>query len=332
MSKSLRNLLAVVSLATISLLSGTAWALPYSSLYVFGDSLADSGNNAVVFDANFGGARTPTPLATPLIPTFPYASNRYSNGPVWVEYFAGNLGLSAQPAMLGGTNFAFGGARTGPGGSSFPYSLTDQVGMFLGATGGVAPGSALYVLEGGGNDARDVLTAALGGGNPFPLIQAYVKNIANILTSLALAGADQFLLWNVPDIGKIPAITAFGPQASSAASFLVSQMNLALAQALAGLSPAITDGIHLFDAYDAFNEIVNDPGAFGFSNVKDACAMSAACVADPAGYFFWDGIHPTTAGHAAMAALALAQIPEPQTILLLTVGLIGVFVSRRKAA
>jgi len=332
MSTSLRNLLAAVSLAAISLLSGSAWALTYSSLYVFGDSLADSGNNAVVFDANAGGARTATPLDTPLVPTFPYASDRYSNGPVWVEYLAGDLGLSALPSLLGGTNFAFGGARTGPAGSSFPYSLTDQVSMFLGATGGFAPGSALYVVEGGGNDARDVLAAVLGGGDPSALIQAYALNVANILSTLSLAGADQFLLWNIPDIGKIPAITALGPQVSALASFLTAQMNLALLQTLAGLSPGITDGVHLFDAYDAFDAIVADPGAFGFSNAQDACAMSVACIADPAGYFFWDGIHPTTAGHALIAALALAEIPEPQTILLLAVGLLGVFVARRRTA
>jgi outer membrane lipase/esterase len=331
MSTRLTNWLAALSLAMILLLPGSASALPYSSLYVFGDSLADSGNNAVVIDTNFGGGRTPTPLTEPLIPSLPYASNRYSNGPVWVEYLAADLGLSAQPALQGGTNFAFGGARTGPAGSSFPYSLTDQVGLFLGATGGIAPGSALYVVEGGGNDARDVLLAALGGGNPAPLIQAYAQHMGNLLTALALAGADQFLLWNVPDIGKIPAITTLGPQASAAASFLAAQMNLALVQTLAGLAPDITDGIHLFDAYDTIDAIVNDPAAFGFGNARDACAMSAACIADPTGYFFWDGIHPTTAGHALMASLALAEIPEPGTILLLAVGLLGGFAARRRA-
>ncbi len=328
MSKYLNGLLAAVLL-----FSGAAVAAPYSSLYVFGDSLADSGNNAYFFDhyTAYSGMRTPTPLSEPLIPTLPYASNRYSNGPVWVEYLAANLGLSAQPALVGGTNFAFGGATTGPGGSSFPYSLTDQVGMLLNATGGVAPHSGLYVVEGGGNDARAVLTAAMGGVDPTALIQAYASNMATILSTLSLAGADQFLVWNIPDIGKIPAITALGGTASANASFLVSQMNQALALALAGLPTDVTDGIHLFDAYQAFNDIANDPGAFGLSDVTHPCAMSAACVNDPTGYLFWDGIHPTTAGHALMAQLAMAEIPEPETILLMAIGMIGVFVSRRKA-
>ena len=65
-----------------------AQAVPYTGLVVFGDSLSDSGNNAIVFDGLGaplppGTLRTPTPIAGPaFIPTFPYASNVYSNGPV----------------------------------------------------------------------------------------------------------------------------------------------------------------------------------------------------------------------------------------------------------
>ena len=47
-----KKVLVVVSLIAASCLPGAAWSLPYSSLYVFGDSLADSGNNAVFFDFN----------------------------------------------------------------------------------------------------------------------------------------------------------------------------------------------------------------------------------------------------------------------------------------
>lgn len=332
---SLGRFLRIASFATALVLSGTAGATAFSSLYIFGDSLADSGNNAMVFDAYYGGARTATPLADPLIPAFPYSTDRYSNGPVWTEYLASSLGLSANPSLAGGTNFAFGGARTGPSGSSFPYSLRDQVGMFLSATSGLAPSDALYVVEGGGNDARDVLIAALGGADQATLnamIQGYVSNTLTILSMLSSAGADQFLLWNIPDIGKIPAILAVGPSASASASYMVSIMNQALALSLSLLPSHVTDGIHFFDAYGALNDIVANPGAFGFGNATDACAMSVSCIADPQGYFFWDGIHPTTAGHATMARLALAEIPEPATFLLLMAGLVAVFALRRHPA
>jgi len=330
MLKRMRGLLAACSLSLLACLPATAWSLPYSAMYVFGDSLADSGNNALVFDQYYGGVRTPTPIAGPAIPDFPYASNRYSNGPVWVEYLASSLGVSAQPSLAGGTNFAFGGARTGPAGSSFPYSLTDQVGGFLQASGGFAPGQALYVVEGGGNDARDVLKTALAGGDPTAQILAYASNMALIVNLLAKAGADQFLLWNIPDIGYIPAVSSMGAAATAAASGLTGLMNQALMQALGGLAPSVANGIHLFDAYDALHDIATNPADFGFANASDACAADPVCVANPAGYFFWDGIHPTTAGHQLMASLALAELPEPGSVLLVALGLFGLLISSRR--
>ena len=329
MLKNVQRSLAVLSLAAVVLWSGAASALPYSSLVVFGDSLADSGNNALLFDQIAGGARTPTPLTEPLIPTFPYVSNTYSNGPVWTEYLAAKLGLSLQPSLAGGANYAFGGARTGSASAGQVPGLSDQVNMFL--AGGTVPNTALYVVEGGGNDARDVLTAVLANSDPTALIQAYAHNMAAAIDKLALNGADQFLLWNVPDIGLIPAINGLPFGIPGLASQLTAQMNLALLQALALLAPDVTDGIHLFDAYGAIQGIVANPGAYGFTNASDACAMDPACINDPNHSFFWDGIHPTTAGHALMANLALAELPEPATCLLTLVAGFGLLLSRRRA-
>ena len=42
---------AKAALAAVLLWATSALALPYSNLVVFGDSLADSGNNAVLVDA-----------------------------------------------------------------------------------------------------------------------------------------------------------------------------------------------------------------------------------------------------------------------------------------
>ena len=99
---------------------------PFTHLFVFGDSLSDSGN---IFAATGG-----------LIPGPPYFNGRFSNGPIWVEHLAPALGFPFDDA----TDFAFGGAESG---AASPTDVLNQVGGFL--TGGAAnPTDALNLLGG----------------------------------------------------------------------------------------------------------------------------------------------------------------------------------------
>lgn len=325
-----RTLLLGVFLIALGAWPLVAPAVPFTGLVAFGDSLADSGNNALVFDivglpAPPGTLRTPVPIpSADFIPTFPYASGRYSNGPVWVEQLAAKLGVAAAPSLAGGSNYAFGGARTGPLGSPFPFSLVDQVSTFLTGTGGVAPSGNLYVVEGGGNDARDALVS----GNA-SLIGAYASNIFMILTELEAGGADHILLADVPDIGKTPAVLAQGPLISAIATGVATAFNDALALVLASLPETTRDDIKLLDLFGLQGQLFADPAAFGFTDATSACAFSAACIADPANTFYWDGIHPTTLGHTVIADAALAAIPAPGTVLLLAMGLLALTMTRR---
>ena len=230
-----------------------------------------------------------------------------------------------------GRNFAFGGATTGPSNSPFPFSLVDQVSMYLSTTGGVAPSSNLYVVEGGGNDAR----AALASGDPLligSLVGAYASNIFTILTKLEVDGAEHILLADVPDIGKTPAALAQGPLISAFATGVATAFNQALATVLASLPETTRDDISLLDLFGLQDQLFADPGAFGFSDATSACAFSAACIADPTNTFYWDGIHPTTLGHSVIAEAALAAIPVPGTALLLALGLLMLAISRRVSA
>jgi len=185
----------------------------YSSLFVFGDSLSDSGNNAVALAPGV----TPVPISgNSFIPTFPYASGRYTNDQVWAQIVATSLGLSANPSLLGGSDHAFGGALTGttpPGG--FPPSLELQVGFFLSQYGPMIPGNALYVVEGGGDNARNALDAIGGCGNLACIggiiqstVAGFVGDIQTIDSELEAAGAKNIVVWNAPDIGKAPAVLA----------------------------------------------------------------------------------------------------------------------------
>ena len=302
----------------------SAFAALYSSIYVFGDSLSDVGNNALVFDAlgapaPAGTLRTPTPISSPtFIPTFPYASNRYSNGPVWVEYLAAALGNGPLlPSLAGGTDFAYGGARVSPANpGGFPLNLQSQVDQFI-AQPGPAASSALYNIAGGGNDARDVLNgvAALA-----PTAASYAAGVSGMLTSLYTEGARNFLVVNVPNVGNTPALQALGPAAVGAAAFVSSTLDSVLASALAAVSPAIRSGLHTLDAFNL---------SLGLSDITSACAFT--CANGASNTFFWDGIHPTTAGHQVIALAALRALPEPGVIaLLLMLGVAGWAARRRR--
>ena len=115
---SLQRLMLGAAVAAATVVSMPAQA-GYHGLVIFGDSLSDSGNNYIAL----GPATAPYPPITPnaaiadngFIPSLPYLGApipAYSNGPVWATSFAASLGLApfAAPSLLGGGNFAFGGA------------------------------------------------------------------------------------------------------------------------------------------------------------------------------------------------------------------------------
>lgn len=294
-------------------LCAPAWS--YTGLVVMGDSLSDGGNNAAAFGIDAGQVIS----GNLYVPTLPYASGTYSNGPTWVDGLASALGVSAGPAALGGTNFAFGGAQTSDESNGIPSLLT-QVGLYLGATGGVADPDALYVLAGGGNNARAALEAIGFDGAPLlrtTLVTAltYARDVGVMVDTLQAAGATDIIVWNTPNIGLTPAVSALGAPASFLGQVIGNAMNRALARRLAD-----EPGVRIFDVFGLVGSVVGSPGAFGLDNVTDACgAPSNAC--DPATALFWDGIHPTTAGHQVLTnGMVALAVPEPGSWVLLLAG------------
>lgn len=274
----------VVSLAVLAglYLPGPASAqAPSSEIVVFGDSLSDTGN----FFLATGGV-----VAGP-----PYFEGRFSNGPVWVEVLAERLGLSApSPSLGGGSNYAWGGAETGPGLSSFGSpNLGLQIDLFLADRGGFV-GDELIIVAAGSND---LLWEAPNG--PGEIVENLRKHIAD----LAAVGGKTFLVANAPVGG------------SKAEKF-----NDLLAQELDRLEVKLNVTIIQFDMAGAWQTILRDPGDFGLVNVTDpACPGCGIGIPDsdavdtlvpnPDEYFLWDLIHPTRVVHALIgqAAAGAAQ-------------------------
>ncbi|MEO5845761.1 MAG: SGNH/GDSL hydrolase family protein [Caldimonas sp.] len=327
---SLRRLLPAVALFVAALAGAPASAGPYDRLVVFGDSLSDNGNNAAA------GLFDPFQVVTgnTYIPANTYGPvGTYSNGPVWASDFAAMLGLPFAPSLLGGSDYAFGGAATGTPGSGpggFPYSLLTQSALYLGAPGLVVSPNGLYVIAGGGNDARAALTAIGGGANAAATVlstaTSFAANVGTIVDALQAAGAQHIIVWDAPNLGLAPAVMAGGPAAAALGTFLASSMNAALAARLAGEA-----GVMTFDIFGLGTQIALHPALYGFTNVTDACG--AVIAADCNQYAYWDGIHPTAAAHRVIAgAFAVVAIPEPETWALFAFGLAALgAVTRRRA-
>ena len=286
-------------------------------MVVFGDSLSDSGNVALV-PPPVGGSTSQTITGNTYVPSHPYDvgtfSGTFSNGPVWASTVANALNVPLTPSFAGGTNFALGGATSA--------GLVNQAAAYFTMTGNSASPTALYVVEGGGNDAR----AALAGNVSFTqTIIDYVANIHGIVDGLQAAGAKHIVVWNTPNLGLAPAVAAV-PGGTAAGSFLASQMNAALSAAL-----ALETEVSIFDIYGLGTSIFQDPAKFGLTNVTDACGAIAG--ADCNKYEYWDGIHPTAAAHLIIADAFIAQaVPEPSTWAMLILGFacVGYMTYRRR--
>lgn len=326
-------------------LSGTASAIPYSNLYVLGDSLSDVGNLLLATNGQL-----------PQDP--PYVQGRFSDGPVFAEHLWNGLGLPGElmPSYAGGTDFAVGGARTryhafdtaNPSFNpladptiAYPFSLLGQRDTLLAATGGVLDPDALYSVWIGSNDVADAFGVRLLGG-PVGYSDALLAQASSdlliVIDDLVTAGAQHILLPNVPNLGLVPQVLNIGsPAAEALASSLALQFNAGVDAALAGMAA----NIMRMNTFGFLTDIVNDPTLFDLPaniNVTDDCFTGYVgepgdVCSDPENYLFWDRIHPSAVTHEQLGLLALAAVPEPSTWVLIVAGLAGMAVrSRRRKA
>jgi outer membrane lipase/esterase len=307
-----------------------AVAFPFTSLAIFGDSLTDSGNNLAVLGGSGAGQVI---TGNTYIPSLPYASGTYSNGPTWVSTFAAGLGLpaGAVPSLLpGGRNYAYGGARTTINGPvlGFPPAAATQVTQFLAAPG-TLPATGLYVIAIGGNDVRAAGDAvAADPANALSIIGtaagAFATGVGNMVDALQARGAQNIVVWTAPDVGRTPAALAAGPLAAGTATSIAAAFNQALGARLAG-----EPGVIPFDVFALINQVASTPAAFGLTNVTSACGAAVnAC--DPATALFWDGIHPSAAAQVLVGNAMLAAVPEPGTYALMALGLAAVLGAARR--
>jgi phospholipase/lecithinase/hemolysin len=298
-------------------------ASPYSEIYVFGDSLPDPGNVFV-----FTGEQSVRPFNADNIPDAPYArgGHHFSNGKTWVEQLSADLKLKGGtgPALRTSafTNYAFGAARARMTGV---MDLSSQVGLFLSTTQGAIPADALYSVFVGGNDVRDAtatfFVVFFTTGDPVvaqlaaeAVVGEAVQSIADNIVLLSSLGATHYLVPNVPDIGVTPAIQSLGPQAVAVATGLSAGFNAALETTFINLENGLGVQITRLNVFKLINDAVADPDIADLVNVTEPCITplvgKGAFCNKPDDYLFWDGIHPTRAGHDYLAEAALNALAQ----------------------
>ncbi len=319
-----RTKLLVSALALALGGASVAQAQSFTSVVSFGDSLSDAGQYAAL----------PSPFA--------FGAGSFTTNPddVWVQLLAQSLGLPSTPSIAGGSDYAWGGAPTSftvggvPGGlvcvpTTLPCrSVSQQLSNYLTPRSGAADPNALYTYLAGANDIFNYLgRAALASTNPASLTGAQAQTFTGAsaltavgqLAALQAAGARTIIVANLPNIGIAPGFR--GTAGAASVSGLVFVFNSTLNGGIASLH----DGIVALNTYALVNEVLADPGMYGFTNTTGtACNLTltggsslfctpAAYVTPTANqtYLFADGVHPTGAGQRLIAQVALATLKAP---------------------
>ena len=254
----------------------------FTALYVFGDSLSDTGRNP---------------------PTGTNASNyfngRFCNGPLWVEYLSTNLGLPYNPA----NNFAVSGSTTS--------GLLSQI-AGLPASSNLQSG--LFTVVSGGNDFLQ--NAGLGVNNAAwsNVVSNAVLNISNAVSVLFTNGAREILVGNLANVGQTPSFVGTPVGYSNYVDSKVASFNTMLASAVTNVMqqhPGLR--IYLEDNNLAFGIILSNYAAFGFTDdsigaLQDPNLTNKSFTGPGADYVFWDSVHPTTKVDTLTAAAAFQSV------------------------
>ncbi|NEO55223.1 MAG: SGNH/GDSL hydrolase family protein [Okeania sp. SIO3B5] len=315
--------------------------LDFSQMFIFGDSLSDTGNSF----SQTGGVFPGNPLSF---------EGRFSNRPIWIESLASSLNLNPTAFFTNfsvspdGANYATGGSLSGDQNilDDFPLGLQQQLESFITpllATDNSANSEALYTIWTGANDYLLDPLFTLGftpQPDAPPNTDTTINNISNAIASLYNIGARNFLIPNLPSLGISPLATL--TNTSNILNELTDEHNQKLEDAIAELNQSLVGAkIILLDVNSIVDEIFENPSQFNVTNTTDSWSdtVLAFCpdaflgadgsvescdidVPDSDEYLFWDIVHPTEVSNQIVADKALSAlksefqtVPEPTSTL-----------------
>ena len=291
------------------LFSGMVLATPLHNIVIFGDSLSDNGN---LYEF----------MKHQLPPSPPYYEGRFSNGPVWIEHVISFYFPENPAAHL--LDYAYGGAGVSEedGDDDVLFTLRKEVKNYLLAHNDKASDDSLFVIWIGANNYL-----------AFPsdiekTLQDVNDGIVHSIEKLVEKGARHILMVNLPNLGRTPAAIEF--DSIPTMTYLAKEHNDKLKKAFDRLKEQHPDVAWLYyDLDKAFEEVMEHPDDYGFTNVSDTCVNSVVeditktsilkmtASAKPKmsrdacnGYLFFDLVHPTELAHKILGERAKIMFDE----------------------
>ncbi len=301
--------------AALLTLSGSIAQAGTADLFVFGDSLNDSGNARLLLEA--GGGKWNETV---------YPKSQFTSGDTWATQ------LGVKPSLLGGTNFSYGGARAARNKDPIP-DLMPQIRSFKQSGLSVDQNSTAAIWVGG----NDFL--ALDDDASQKVFERTIKRTINRISrgvrKLSQMGVGNILVLGLPDFGSLPG-NAGDPQAAAEASFLTGIYNMRLSNKLSRLDTRLATNLGYFDTNSLFQQVLASVPSDLMS--VPCLAQPADCALNPENYVFYDDIHPSAWVHSLLAdAIAeeikhktVAAVPLPATAPLILVGLGGLALLARR--
>lgn len=299
----------IISLFLSCLVLSKLNVLAVNRIITFGDSLSCTGN-ACQYASN------------PANMCIMYPNGRFTDGDVWIEVLADELGLiRPKPSLIGGYNYAYGGATTGWEFSHNRLNVGHQIENYLQRVNRKADPHSLYILWAGGNDIKNNIGISSIAKKIIP--KNLIPNLKQHITDLAKAGARTFCVPNFPPLAQTPlakgATDILGFGAGMLGSFFdyndveiqqwvtdsVKQktdsetiaLNKELKKMLQDLERSLKITIYHFDVYTLFYEVQNNLYAYGL---------------DHNDFLFYDGFHPNAAVHRILGEEAFQLVNKPK--------------------
>lgn len=290
----------------------------FNSIVILGDSFSDNGNVYRLTHSMYPGKGA-------------YFQGRFSDGPTWPDYLARQLGLHADDSKQS-LNFAYGQAQvTAPymlavkqGDKKLNYTIPDlnqQISDYL-KNPVQHPDKTLFVVFIGTNDLLNLGDTV---EQPSLITQMLDKEMTQIKRLIA-HGAQHILIFNMRDLTLSAYVQTAAQDMATHPDIspeqyinkyreLITAYNKELSARLAGNKKIILFDTYAFD--DHINRLIHQGGYdYVFENKtytmkygEEPCYVNKGNYQDlvspicknPAEYFFYDRVHPTTYAHKIMA-------------------------------